>query len=117
VRIIDYKTGSPQDEKKAKHSLQLSLYALAAQETWGYHPEKLVLYNLEDQSEVETSREPVELQAVRDKVQEVAMAIAAGDFFPTPGYHCGRCDYFDLCPATEQRLYSIATAQAAVGKN
>jgi RecB family exonuclease len=117
VRIVDYKTGIPKDQDKADKSLQLSIYALAAQVAWGHHAEKLVLYNLGDQSEIETTRKTVEIEAARAKIQEVAEAIAAGDFHANPGRHCDWCDYRDLCPATEQRLYSIASAQAAVGTN
>jgi RecB family exonuclease len=117
VRIVDYKTGIPKDQDKAKKSLQLSIYALAAQVAWGHHAEKLVLYNLADQSEIETTRKAVEIEAARAKIQEVADAIAAGDFHAKTGQHCGWCDYRELCPATEQRLYSITSAQAAVGTN
>lgn len=117
VRIIDYKTGAPKDQEKAKKSIQLSIYALAAKQAWGYDAEKLVLYNLEDQSEAETTRDATDLQAARHKVKEVAAAIAAGDFHAKPGPNCTYCDFRELCPATEERLYSISAAQAAVGKN
>jgi len=116
VRIVDYKTGAPKDQEKARRSVQLSIYALAAKQAWGYDAEKLVLYNLEDQSEAETARDSAELQAARDKVKQVAAAIAAGDFHAKPGQNCVYCDYRELCPATEERLYSIGAAQA-VGKN
>ena len=117
VRIVDYKTGVPKDQDKADKSLQLSIYALAAQVAWGHHAEKLVLYNLGDQSEIETTRKTVEIEAARAKITEVAASIAAGDFQAKPGRHCDWCDYRELCPATEQRLYSITSAQAAVGTN
>jgi DNA helicase-2/ATP-dependent DNA helicase PcrA len=117
VRIVDYKSGAPKDQEKAKKSIQLSIYALAAKTAWGYDAEKLVFYNLEDQSEAETTRDAAQLEAARDKVRDVAEAIAAGDFHPNPGQQCSYCDYRELCPATEQRLYSIASAQAAVGIN
>src|SRR3954468_6686973 len=117
VRIVDYKTGIPKDSEKAKRSLQLSIYALAAKTAWGYDAEKLVFYNLEDQSEAETTRDASQLEAPRDKVREVAAAIASGDFQPKPGQNCSYCDYRDLCPATEQKLYSIASTQAAVATN
>lgn len=117
VRIVDYKTGAPKDQEKADKSLQLSIYALAAQVAWGYDAQKLVLYNLHDQSEIESTRDVFELDAARAKIHQVAEAIAAGDFHANPGRHCQWCDYRELCPATEQRLHSIATAQAAVGKN
>ena len=46
VEIVDYKTGKPKDAKKAKDSLQLSVYALAAEEVLELKPERLVFYNL-----------------------------------------------------------------------
>jgi DNA helicase-2/ATP-dependent DNA helicase PcrA len=117
VRIVDYKSGKPKDQEKAKRSIQLSIYALAAKEAWGYDARKLVLYNLEDQSEAETTRDAAELDAARERVRKVAESIAAGDFHAKPGQNCSYCDYRELCPATEERLYSITLAQAAVGKN
>ena len=117
VRIIDYKSGSSKDQDKARKSIQLSIYALAAKEAWGYDAQKLVLYNLEDQSEAETTRDAADLDAARERVRKVAESIAAGDFRAKPGSHCDWCDYRDLCPATEERLYSITLAQAAVSKN
>ncbi len=117
VRIVDYKSGAPKDPDKAKKSLQLSIYALAAKSAWGYDADKLAFYNLEDQSEAETTRDASQLEATREKVREVAAAIAAGDFHANPGQNCSYCDYSELCPATEQKLYFIASAQAAVGKN
>src|SRR5438105_13899347 len=41
VVITDYKTGRPRSQEDADESLQLSLYALAAREKWGYHAERL----------------------------------------------------------------------------
>jgi ATP-dependent exoDNAse (exonuclease V) beta subunit (contains helicase and exonuclease domains) len=117
VRIIDYKSGAPKDQDKARKSIQLSIYALAAKEAWGYDAQKLVLYNLEDQSEAETTRDAGDLDAARERVRKVAESIAAGDFHANPGQNCAYCDYHDLCPATEERLYSITLAQAAATKN
>jgi DNA helicase II / ATP-dependent DNA helicase PcrA len=117
VRIVDYKSGTPKDQEKAKRSIQLSIYALAAKEAWGYDAQKLVLYNLEDQSEAEATRDAAELDAARERVRKVAESIAAGDFHAKPGQNCSYCDYRELCPATEERLYSITLAQAAATKN
>ena len=52
--IVDYKTGKPQRQEDADDSLQLSIYALAAREKWGYEAEQLVFYNLEENSAVAT---------------------------------------------------------------
>jgi len=56
VAIVDYKTGKPQSQEDADESLQLSLYALAAKETLGKHADRLVLYNLENNTSVSTTR-------------------------------------------------------------
>lgn len=49
VIITDYKTGRAQSQEDSDESLQLSIYALAAREKWGYHADRLVLHNLEEQ--------------------------------------------------------------------
>ncbi len=107
VRIVDYKTGRPRDQEDADKSLQLSLYAIAARDAWGADPASLVFYNMDTNSAVETFRSPVQLQEAADKVREVAGRIAQGDFEPNPKYHCTWCPYRALCPATEERLYTI----------
>ena len=42
VAIIDYKTGKARDQEDADGSLQLSLYAIAARQKWGYNVSALV---------------------------------------------------------------------------
>ena len=114
VAIIDYKTGRPRTEDHARKSLQLSIYALAAHEKWDYEAERLVFYNLADNTEVASKRDPRQLEETCQRVAEVAAAIAAGNFDPTPGFHCGWCAYRSLCPATEERLYQIQAQAAGV---
>ena len=46
VAIVDYKTGKARDQEDADESLQLSLYAIAAQEKWGYKVGALIFHNL-----------------------------------------------------------------------
>jgi superfamily I DNA/RNA helicase/RecB family exonuclease len=108
VVITDYKTGRPQSQEDADESLQLSIYALAAREKWGYQTDHLVLYNLGENSGFTTTRSELELNEVRAKVEEVAGKIGAGEFDPKPGFYCSFCPYRNLCPATEKRLYVIA---------
>jgi len=112
IAITDYKTGKPQSQEDADESLQLSIYALAANTKWGYNVDRLIFHNLEDNSCVITSRNHVQLQEAKLKVEEVASRIAAGDFEPTPGFYCRLCAYHTLCPATEKRLFSIASAKS-----
>ena len=114
VAIIDYKTGKPRTDDHARRSLQLSIYALAAREKWNYDAERLVFYNLADNTEVASKRDPQQLAETCQRVAGVATAIAAGDFDAAPGFHCGWCAYRSLCPATEERLYQIQGQAAEV---
>jgi ATP-dependent DNA helicase UvrD/PcrA len=109
IAITDYKTGKPQSQEDADESLQLSIYALAAREKWGYRAEHLVFSNLEDNTSIVTRRSGMQLEEAKLKVEDVAAKIAAGDFEPKRGFHCGFCAYRNLCPATEKRLYAIST--------
>jgi DNA helicase II / ATP-dependent DNA helicase PcrA len=113
IAITDYKTGKPQSQEDADESLQLSIYALAAREKWGYRVAQLIFHNLEDNTCVLTHRNEDQLEAAKLRVEEVAANIAAGNFEPTPGFHCRSCAYHTLCPATEKRLYSISGAQSS----
>ena len=108
VRVIDFKTGSGFDQDKTDKSLQLSIYAIAARESLNAEPAELVIHNLEDNSEVRTTRDEAALQQTRAKIAEVAAGIADERFDPKPGFACGWCAYRKLCPATEQKLYVIA---------
>lgn len=112
VIITDYKTGKPKSQEDADESLQLSIYALAAQEKWGYAIEHLTFYNLEENTCIVTRREALQLKEAHMKVEEVAARIAEGDFDPNPGFHCRFCAYNSLCPATEKRLYKNVDASS-----
>ena len=104
VVITDYKTGKAQSQEDSDESLQLSIYALAAREKWGYRAEHLVLYNLEGNSPVVTRRDDFQLREAQIRVTQVAQDIALGRFDPKPGFYCRFCAYRNLCPATEKRL-------------
>src|SRR5206468_12195451 len=56
VAIVDYKTGKPRDQDAADASLQLSLYAIAAEEKWGYKVGALIFHNLAENVPVITTR-------------------------------------------------------------
>ena len=110
VAVVDYKTGKPKTQDDADESLQLSLYAIAARETLGKRADRLTFHNLEDNSTVTTVRTDAELEEARLRVQEVAAAMARGEFPPNPKYHCTSCPYRNLCPATE-KVVRIAASQ------
>jgi DNA helicase-2/ATP-dependent DNA helicase PcrA len=117
VAIVDYKTGKPQSQDDADESLQLSLYALAARETWGKHADRLVLYNLENNTPVCSTRTDGELEAAKLRVQKVAAEIAEGKFSAKPGYHCAFCPYRNLCPATEKVVVDTVRKKSSSRSN
>ena len=98
------KPAKPQSQEDSDESLQLSIYALAAREKWGYRADRLVLYNLEGNSPVVTRRSEFQLDEAQGRVMQVAENVAAGKFDPKPGFYCRFCAYRNLCPATEKRL-------------
>jgi DNA helicase-2/ATP-dependent DNA helicase PcrA len=104
VAIVDYKTGKAKDQEDADESLQLSLYAIAAREKWGYDVGALVFHNLEENVPVMTMRSEPELLAARQRVEAAAQKIAAGEFRATTGIHCNFCAYRSLCPEKEKRI-------------
>ena len=111
VVITDYKTGRPRSQQDADESLQLSIYALAAREKWGYQAERLVFHNLEGNARVSTERSQGQIDEAKLKVEDIAARIAAGKFDPKPGIQCGWCAYRVLCPKTEKRIPDfVATA-------
>jgi DNA helicase II / ATP-dependent DNA helicase PcrA len=112
VAIVDYKTGKPKSQEDADESLQLSLYALAAREKWGYRPERLVFYNLDENSAISTERSEIKLEEARLEVAHIADEIAAGNFNPKVGFHCYSCAYRTLCPKTEKRIPEAAALAA-----
>ena len=117
VVIVDYKTGKPRSQEDADESLQLSIYAIAARERWGYEADRLVFYNLEDNTAISTTRSGLQLQEAKMKVEDVATKIAAGEFEAKTGFHCTFCAYRNLCPATEKPVYIAPSKKAAKRAN
>jgi len=109
--IVDYKTGRPRDEERAKKDLQLSVYALAAHEMFDWNPLQLTFYNLQTNQAVSAARDEKMLNKVRAEIQEAAADIRAGKFPPKPGYWCKFCDYESICPAREQGAAASASGE------
>jgi DNA helicase II / ATP-dependent DNA helicase PcrA len=104
VAIVDYKTGKARDQENADESLQLSLYAIAAKEKWGYTVGALIFYNLEENVAVATIRNEAQLLGARSRVEAAAQGIADGKFVARTGMHCNFCAYRSLCPEKEKRI-------------
>lgn len=112
VRVIDYKSGAAKTPRYAEDSLQLSIYAMGAR-AMGFVPQELVFLNLQGNEQVATTRSPAQLDKARQRIEDAARGIAAGNFAPRPGQHCQWCDFRRLCPATEQRVFVPVQALVA----
>jgi len=112
VTIVDYKTGKARSQDDADESLQLSIYALAAAEKWGYRVGGAAFHNLEGNVLVTTARSEFELADARERVEAAARNIAAGKFDPKPDFHCSFCAFRGLCPAKEKRIPNLRNREA-----
>jgi DNA helicase-2/ATP-dependent DNA helicase PcrA len=109
--IVDYKTGRPGNEEKAKKDVQLSVYALAAREVFDWNPARLTLHFLQTNHPVSATRDEKQLKKVRADIQEAAADIRAGEFPAKPGFACRFCDYESICPAREQGAAASASGE------
>jgi len=112
VAIVDYKSGKARDQEAADESLQLSLYAIAAKEKWGYKVGALIFHNLEENVPVITTRSESQLMDARVCVEKAAKGIADNIFEAKPGQHCNFCAYRSLCPEKEKRIPRLAETAA-----
>ena len=113
VEIIEYKTGEPRPRDKVEKSLQLALYALAAEHQLGLVPARLTLYNLTVNEPVSFSPTEKAAQRTLETVREVAAKVRAGEFPAKIGFHCRYCDYQRICPEFEQPFPLTGTPAAA----
>jgi DNA helicase-2/ATP-dependent DNA helicase PcrA len=102
--LIDYKTGRPKSQAQLADDVQLSLYAVGAQEAWSLDASRQAYYYLLDDQKVAV---PVDRRDrsewIRDLAGEVAEGILSQGFEPTPSVAaCSVCDYRLVCPAAER---------------
>ena len=110
--IVDYKTGTPHDEKHAKKSLQLSYYALAARDALELGRPRMAFHYLKNDTVVISEREDKDIAEAEAILQEVAAEIRAAHFPAKPGFNCRFCDYRLICPAHERGAGTAAEAPA-----
>jgi DNA helicase II / ATP-dependent DNA helicase PcrA len=103
VAIVDYKTGKARSQEDADESLQLSIYAMAAHQKWGYHVGELIFHNLEGNVAVTSRRDDFQLERARERIETVANGIASRNFGAKPGFYCSFCPFRALCPAREKQ--------------
>lgn len=100
--LIDYKTSRPRSAEQLREDIQLSLYALAARESWQLQAASRAYYYVLDDLIVRLPPDTDE-QRVRDTVLEVGEGIMSQRFEPTPSRAaCSICDFRIVCPAAER---------------
>ena len=101
--LIDYKTGRPKSEDDLREDVQLSLYQLAARESWEVDARAGSYYYVLDNEKVPVAHSADELARVKATVEEIAEGILEQEFEPKPSYElCSFCDYRIICPAAEK---------------
>lgn len=100
--LIDYKTSRPKSSEELDEEIQLSLYALAARESWRLEAASRAYYYVLDDS-IARLPGPVDEERVKAAVLEAGEGIMAQRFEPTPSRAaCSLCDFRIVCPAAER---------------
>jgi DNA helicase-2/ATP-dependent DNA helicase PcrA len=102
--LIDYKTGHPKTSQQLLDDVQLSLYAVGAQEAWSLEASRQAYYYVLDDEKVSVPADEGDRgEWIRGVAIQVADGILAQEFEPTPSREaCSICDYRLICPASER---------------
>jgi DNA helicase II / ATP-dependent DNA helicase PcrA len=101
--LIDYKTGRPKGEQQLRQDIQLSLYAIAAKESWQLETSTQSYYYLLDDVKVPLPSSGEDADRVAETATEIAEAILNERFEPTPSPSvCGMCDHRVVCPVAHR---------------
>jgi hypothetical protein len=111
--IIDYKTSKELfTAAHLENDLQLTIYQMAAEQTWKLPVEKLTLYHLRSNTACSCPpRGQAQLDQVRQLVLEVAENIAQGKFPATESEFCP-CDFPEHCPYYRHQFLALAPQPA-----
>ena len=104
LSIVDYKTNQALfTQSDLDSNLQLTLYQLAAEQTWHLPVERLTLYHLRSNTPCScAARDEARLEVARHLVLKVAEDITEGKFPATENQYCP-CDFAEHCPYYRQR--------------
>ena len=99
LSIIDYKTNQELFScEYVDKNLQLTIYQMAAEQTWGLPVEKLTLYHLRTNTPCVTRpREKHQIDEVKRLVLDTAVKIQGEEFPATENDFCP-CDFPQYCP-------------------
>ena len=104
LNVVDYKTDKRLFTKDdLAKNLQLTLYQMAAEQSWFLPVEKLTLYHFRSNTPCSCGpRKPAQLEQAKKLVLEVAEGIAAESFPAIESERCP-CDFPEHCPYYRQQ--------------
>ncbi len=113
LSIVDYKTNQePFTTEDLEKDLQLTLYQLAAEQTWQLPVEKLTLYHFRSNTPFSCGpRNEARLEEAKHLVLKVADGIAGGIFPAIENQYCP-CDFAEHCPYYRQQ-YMVTKPELA----
>jgi putative RecB family exonuclease len=109
LAVIDYKTNKELfTADYLAGDLQLTIYQMAAEQTWKLPVESLTLYHLRSNTACSCPpRDRAQLEQTRKLVLEVAENIANGNFPAVEGQYCP-CDFPEHCPYYRHQCLTAA---------
>ena len=113
LSIVDYKTNQELfTTDYLDNNLQLTMYQMAAQQTWRLPVEKLSLYHLRTNTSCPTlPRGPQQIDALRRLVLDVAGKIQREEFPAAENAYCP-CDFPQYCPFYRHKYPAVAPGKA-----
>jgi hypothetical protein len=114
LSIVDYKTNKELfTAEYLENDLQLTIYQMAAEQTWKLPVEKLTLYHLRSNTAcICPPREAVRLNETRELILDVAEKITRREFPATENAYCP-CDFPEYCPYYRHQYLAAAPGKKA----
>jgi|GEM_PF-1656769 len=102
--LVDFKTGREPNPGDGLTALQLSIYAMAAQQLWGMSPEELKVTYFYLATGRAASVAATDLELTREWLVDAFRRVETGAFEPRPGRLCYSCDFLERCAAGRAHL-------------
>ncbi len=103
IEIIDYKTGKKPNERELTKSLQLTIYALAANDKNLFNKKleniNLTFYYLQMPEKISLKRNEEDLIKTKKEIINMVEEIRKNEFPANPGKHCDFCSFKIICEA------------------
>ena len=100
IGIVDWKTNrKAKTRSHVSGSLQLAIYAMAAQQLWGHDPDWVALDFVVPGVRVTVDRADIDIPDAVRRIHEVAALIRGESYDAKPSGLCPWCDFRAECPA------------------